>query len=393
MKQTLLFLSLLCFNMLFAEQGGVAQNEVAQNEVVQSEVALPQSTHTESKKIYPKIVYLRLLPQEKKEVYVGQQIKMQYSLLLFDGASLLESEFIYENEEDLNKIELLNPNATWKKQEDGSYLNTFIYKIKAPSVTLPTLKIIALSKNGDYTDQDMVKGSEIEAIELGGKQYSGLLAEDVKISHIKAKKYDEENNILVFDIEAVDANLADFKLKEIVTQGFDEEIKQEGAVSKGVFYCIVPSKLEALSFTYFNMHDLQYAEVRIPIHIQLDQVSTQSDLEPKNNFLIFSNLILCLIVLVCLGTAFLLRQNKACLVGFLALACVFASYLLYHILMRESVVIKAGGVVSILPTTNSTTLQKLQHSVEVSVIGKHKEYYKIKLDDTRIGWVKRSDCE
>ena len=106
-----------------------------------------------------KVVYLRLLSplDTQRELYVGETLELKYSLLLFSNASLLDVEFIPNDDLSLaNGVELLNPNSNWIKKEDDSYENTFFYKIKSSNFALPALKISALSEDGSYVDSDIV---------------------------------------------------------------------------------------------------------------------------------------------------------------------------------------------------------------------------------------------
>lgn len=345
-----------------------------------------------------KIVYLKLIPPNLggRELYVGEKIKIKYSLLLFSNASLLDAEFIPNpNEKLASGVEIINPLSQWVKKEDESFENTFIYKIKSPDFAIPSLKILAISEDGSYTDSSIADGVKMEAVELGGEFYSKLLAKNVKVSNIRAKKYDEWNNILIFDIDAESENLDEFNLKNIQKQGFDGEVIRYPAnkIMGGVYYCVLPSQLQELKFSFFNLETLGYEDVKIPIVVKSDRVSTQSDLEPKNTFLIFSNLVLMASVVFVLLLAFYFRKSKGLMLLFLGIALSLMGYLAYLIFTIKEIKTKQGAVVTILPTENSTILQQIGSPIYVEVIGKHKEFYKIKLDEQKIGWIKKEDCE
>lgn len=344
-----------------------------------------------------KIVYLKLIPPDLKgrELYVGEKIKLKYSLLLFSNASLLDAEFIPNSDEKLARgVEILNPLSQWVKQEDDSFENTFIFKIKSPDFAIPSLKILAISEDGSYTDSSIADGMKMEAVELGGEFYSKLLAKKVKISNVRAKKYDEWNNILIFSIDAESENLDEFVLQNIQKQGFDGDVIRypNEKMMGGVYYCVLPSQLQELKFSFFNLETLRYEDVKIPIVVKSDRVSTQSDLEPKNTFLIFSNLVVVLLAVLAILLAFYFRSSKKVAILFVGIALSLIGYLAYVVFTIKKVKIDRDAVVRILPTENSTILQRTNTPLIVEVIGQHKQFYKIKLDEQKIGWIKKEDC-
>lgn len=345
----------------------------------------------------PKIIYLRLITpfDEQREFYVGEKIELKYSLLLFSGASLLDVEFIPSKNPALAQgIDILNPASNWEKQEDDSYENTFIYKIKSENFFLPTLKVLAISQDGSYVDSDLVKGRRLEAIPLAMDGYSGVVAKNLKVLNVRAKKYDEWSNIATFTLEVQGGNLEDFKLEDVEKQGFYGELLlgEDGKVS-GTYYAVFPSNLREIKFNFFNLQTLRYEERSLPIVILDDRVSTQTDLEPKNNFLIFSNILFAFLIFALCVAGFYLRKKKPWNWLLFGLGVVLFVVLAYRLFVLKEVVLKLNSVITILPTQNSTPMQVITAPVVVEVIGEHNEFYKIKFDDSKIGWVKKHDCQ
>lgn len=344
---------------------------------------------------HPKIIYLKLIPPKIQDrgIYVGENLEVKYELLLFDNASLLEVEFIPNSNEKLAKgVELLNPQSPWQKGDNDTYENTFVFKIKSPQFTLPTLKILALSNDGSYTDEDMAEGIGLEAIELGGEFYSGVVAKKLSISNFKAKKYDEWNNIVIFDLKVDGGNIEDFNIPQAIKQGFNGDITT-GNVRNGMYYAVLPNALSKLKFTYFNLQDLRYEEISSPIVVKVDRVSTQSDLVPKNTFLIFSNILLAFITLLLLLGAFYFRKNKIVFYVLLFLAFGIVMYILLEFENKKTLTLVRDSPIAILPTSNSTIMENLAKNSRVEVIGEHGEFYKINLGDMRIGWIKKDACQ
>lgn len=342
----------------------------------------------------PKIVYLRLLTpfDDQREFYVGEKIELKYSLLLFSGASLLDVEFIPSKNPNLAQgVEILNPASSWSKQEDDSYENVFIYKIKSENFALPSLKVLAISEDGSYVDFDIVKGKRLEAISLSMDGYSGVVSKDLEISEVRAKKYDEWNNIVTFNLEIQDGNLEDFKLEGMDRQGFYGELIASAGKVSGTYYCVLPSYLREIKFNFFNLRTLRYEEKTLPIAILDDRVSTQADLEPKNNFLIFSNLLFAFLIFSLIVAGIVFRKRKLMCWIFFWLGIILFGILLYRLIVLKEIVLKKDSNITILPTKNSTLMQVIASPIVVEVIGEHNEFYKIKFDDSKIGWVRKND--
>lgn len=344
---------------------------------------------------HPKIIYLKLIPPKIQDrgIYVGEKLEVKYELLLFDNASLLEVEFIPNPNEKLAKgAELLNPQSPWQKGDNDAYENTFVFKIKSPQFILPSLKILALANDGSYTDEDIAKGIGFEAIELGGEFYSGVVAKKLSITNFRAKKYDEWNNIVVFDLKVDGGNIEDFNIPQAIKQGFNGDITT-GMMQEGMYYAVLPNAISKLKLTYFNLQDLRYEDLSSPIVVKIDRVSTQSDLVPKNTFLIFSNILLGFIALLLLLGAFYFRKNKVAFYLLLFVVFGIVMYVLLEFENKKTLTLIRDSPVAILPTSNSTIMENLAKNSRVEIIGEHGGFYKINLGDMKIGWIKKDACQ
>ncbi|RDU72163.1 hypothetical protein [Helicobacter brantae] len=345
---------------------------------------------------HSKIVYLKYNPPklEGREFYVGEKIEVKYTLLLFSNATLVDVEFIPNENPKLSEgVELLNPNTTWKKINDDTYENTYLFKIKSPSFALPTLKIIALSEDESYTDTSSAEGVIMEAVDLGGERYCGVVAQKMTISNIQAKKYDEWSNIVVFDLVGTRSNLEDFKLPNIERQGFNGDLILNQNKLSGTYYAVIPRDIQELRVSYFNSEALRYEEIALPIVVKTERVSTQSDLEPKNTFLIFSNIIFGILALLLFVGAIYFRKQKFLAIILVLVAVALIIYVFLKFEGNKHIVLRQNSIVAILPTRNSTILEQVDYEMNAEVIGERGEYYKVKLGDSRIGWIKKDDCK
>lgn len=345
---------------------------------------------------HSKIAYLKFNPPklEGREFYVGEKIEVKYTLLLFSNATLADVEFIPNENQKLSEgAELLNPDSSWKKVGDDTYENVLIYKIKSPTFAIPTLKIIAVSEDESYTDTAMAEGVVMEAVDLGGERYCGVVAQKMQVSNLQARKYDEWSNIIIFDLLAIKSNLEDFKLPNIERQGYNGDLILNQNKLSGSYYAVIPKDMQDLRLSYFNLESLRYEEIALPIIVKSERVSTQSDLEPKNTFLIFSNIVLIVLALFFLACAIYFRKQKAFAILLVLLSLGIVAYVVLKFEGNKSVILREGSVVAILPTRNSTILDRIEQDVNVEVIGERGEYYKIKMGDSRIGWIKKDDCK
>ncbi|PAF48523.1 hypothetical protein BKH46_01055 [Helicobacter sp. 12S02634-8] len=335
-----------------------------------------------------KIIYVKALNAEEytnKPVYVGETIPITYSLLLFSNARFSGTEFI--GGINTSKIVLKNPDTKWKLASDGSYQAIYRYKIKSTDAVIPSLRVIAVSSDGDYTDSSSAPAIKLNAIDLyQNKDYVGVLADKFRIIGYKTKIYDDANNILVFEMEADHSNLEDFKLPDIQKQGF-ESTHFGDTHSDGIYYCIIPKHIQNISFEYYSLEEKHFKNITLPIVPVDDTISTQDDIKPKNNFLIFSNLVTIVLMAASVVCYFLWRRKKV----FLAAFVVFLIYLLWNIFSVHQAVLLSNKQIRILPTHNSTILETTKSNTQVEIIGKHGKYYKIMTADDRIGWVRKDD--
>lgn len=338
----------------------------------------------------PKIIYVKVENEadiSKSPIYVGQNIKVTYSLLLFSNARFVGTEFV--GGIDTTKLILRNPNTKWKLASDGSYQAVYEYKIKSTDSIIPPLKVIALSSDGNYSDSSTSPAIKLNIIDLyQNKKYAGVVADDFNLIRYRTKTYDNLNNILVFEIQARNSNLEDLKIPGVSKQGF-ESSNFDADDSEGIYYCILPKTIQEISFEYFSLQEDRFKTIRMSIVPSDDTVSTQDDVKPKNNFLLFSNIFTMIILIILLVAYFGFKKNKFFLIAF----AILLIYLLWNVFYTQQVTLVSGAKIRILPTYNSTILEIPITNEQVEVIGRHGKYYKIKTDDDKTGWVDKDDVK
>ncbi|GAA9660263.1 SH3 domain-containing protein [Helicobacter pylori] len=348
---------------------------------------------SEPEEIKAKVVYVKI-PQledlENNPVYIGQIIGVTYDLLLFD-ADFLEAKI--KDGLDKTQIELLNKMPKWKKVEKELFRATYYYKIKGVKAIIPSLEVSAFSNKDKYIDHSIAPKVTLQVTDLSkNPRYANVMAKDLQVLQYKTKDYDDKNNILVMELAFKEATWEDFHIKEAIKQGFDNaslnQIKaKEGSV---FYYCVLPKTIQSLSFDYFSLSNKQFKTLSFSAIPTQDTTGIQSDLIPKNNFLVFSNVALLALCVFFLVLFFIFGRKLI----FLGLGILCLGFVLYHLLFtQKSAVLLAHKKIRILPTQNSTILGLSKNEMPIKILGSHDDYYKILTPHEQIGWVKKDEVK
>ncbi|MGN8421886.1 SH3 domain-containing protein [Helicobacter pylori] len=348
---------------------------------------------SEPEEIKAKVAYVKI-PQledlENNPVYIGQIIGVTYDLLLFD-AEFLEAKI--KDGLDKTQIELLSKMPKWKKVEKELFRATYYYKIKGMKASIPSLEVSAFSNKDKYIDHSIAPKVTLQVTDLSkNPRYANVMAKDLQVLQYKTKDYDDKNNILVMEIAFKEATWEDFHIKEAIKQGFDNaslnQIKaKEGSV---FYYCVLPKTIQNLSFDYFSLSNKQFKTLSFSTIPTQDTTGIQSDLIPKNNFLVFSNMALLALCVFFLVLFFIFGRKLI----FLGLGILCLGFVLYHLLFtQKSALLLAHKKIRILPTQNSTILGLSKNEMPIKILGSHDDYYKILTPHEQIGWVKKDEVK
>ncbi|QTO99664.1 SH3 domain-containing protein [Helicobacter pylori] len=347
----------------------------------------------EPEEIKAKVAYVKI-PQledlENTPVYIGQTIGVTYDLLLFD-AEFLEAKI--KDGLDKTQIELLNKMPKWKKVEKELFRATYYYKIKGIRASIPSLEVSAFSNKDKYIDHSIAPKVALQVTDLSkNPRYANVMAKDLQVVQYKTKDYDDKNNILVMELAFKEATWEDFHVKEALKQGFDNaslnQIKaKEGSV---FYYCVLPKTIQSLSFDYFSLSNRQFKTLSFSAIPTQDTTGIQSDLIPKNNFLVFSNVALLALCVFFLVLFFIFGRKLI----FLGLGILCLGFVLYNLLFtQKSALLLAHKKIRILPTQNSTILGLSKDEMPIKILGSHDDYYKILTPHEQIGWVKKDEVK
>lgn len=269
-----------------------------------------------------------------------------------------------------------------KNGNDNFY--TFYFKALKSEIRIPKLFIDTSTHQSSLAEQKILLAKL-----QGRKDFSDVLAADMKIKNNQVSNYDETHYLVTLSIEAYEANLEDMQLKNVAECGI-EDIKRNQAKVEAEFYVVMPVSQKMLTFTYFNTIKQQYVSFEIPIELADTSISTQSDLNPQeDSFEQLKKYILFFLVSFFL-LMFIIKRDFF----YLVFCAVSLITLLTFYIPHQKICVKQGASLYILPTPNSTISTKTNSRLETMLLGERGEFKKIEYQKGIIGWIKNEDlCE
>lgn len=331
-----------------------------------------------------KIAYLKadFHFDDANNFYVGQNLSIKYNLTLLSNA-FVESESFMDIGKD-SGVDVLNKDAKWQQNSDGSMSKTYVFKITAQNFAIPPLEVIAA--NDSIRESVIANGIKLQAIELKhNKNYINLIANSFEVVDYKA--YDDgDRNILIFQFESSGGNVNNIHLADFKEQGLKHNNLIDG-INYGNYYVFLDKHIKSITMDYFNLKTKQFVSIEIPIRIAHKQIQEEvGDIKPRNTLLIFKNLMLGGAICVFVIIAFVFKKIRKISFVFIVLLGIALVYSL--IFNFTSGVANVGANISIIPTHNSTIMQTLKEPKKVSIIGEYNDYYKVILDD-KVGWIRK----
>ena len=216
-----------------------------------------------------------------------------------------------------------------------------------------------------------------------GKNYSSLVAKELKIINFENKEYDKEHNIIAMEIETTLANVNDFSIQnsDIMEQGINQ-ILSNPPYSNLIYYAIVDNKLKNFEFNYFNTQKSQFEYISLPIFVKLDTISTQTDISPKKSNIHIWRLSALAGAALILFAFFLYRKKYLYLLS----AIIVLGIAGYLMLPKEEIAIMEGAKIRILPIDKSTTFHILHSPMTTEALQQTNSFTKI-IYNNKVGWV------
>ena len=312
-------------------------------------------------------------------LYVGEIFPLTLKLTPTDIASG-NIEYTLQGEEG---ISIFSQTPARSIKSDGVY-DTFYFLVTSSSVRLPDISATT-SSNGAVSNTLM--GSTLGTTPLNAPaSYANVLADSFKVTGYKTTAYDQESNIVVFSVKATRCNIASFNLVKATKQGFESKAPNVSESSM-TYYAIIPNSEQTLEFSIFNLKKNRYESISIPIVVDDDTVSTQSDLSPTDSQHTELKVGAAPIIAVVFIALFYWRRSKWLL--YASVLPLF--YVVYALLPNSNVCVKKDSPVYLLPIKNGTIFEMTmeEESLEAeNVVG---EFTKIHLKNNTVGWVHEKD--
>ena len=310
-----------------------------------------------------------------KKVYENQVFPVTVICISECGKEIPEFTF-----DVVSTIQPLSDEPSVILNGDDSFY-TFYFKASQIDVRIPRL----------FIDND---GNEFtlpgKTVSLGSLKlrddFCGVLAADMKIENSQVSNYDEKNNLVTLSIDALEANLEDMYLNNVLESGI-EHLQREKSKVVSEFYFVIPDTQKSIKFTYFNTIKNQYVYMKTPIILENNTVVTQTDLNPKEDSFDLLKKYTLMTVLGFFLLMFLVKRDFF----YLVLSTISLITLLTLYIPHKKICIKQGSPIFVLPTETSTMSTKVDEKFTTSLLGEHGEYKKIEYQNGMIGWIKDED--
>ena len=319
-----------------------------------------------------------------KQVYKNQKFEVTLKALI------TSEDFDYIKTSFLNSknIEVLNPYAEWLNTSGANYENTYFFKANNGKFELPTFSN-ELIKNEEVIEVSNLSSKSISYSDIAkdDERFSNIIAKDFKIKAYKTKQYNNKETLTVIDIDALNSNLEDFHLFGIEEQGTSQLIDIYPNQNL-IYYLVMPIHKKKVQFKYYNTTNKSFITITIPLILQNELVSTQTDLNPNNsNFEKYKKIVLVLLLVVFV-LLYIWKKNKI----YLGISIVLLIISIIYLMPNKTGVVKKNSYIYILPTNNSTIFFKLDNSERVEILNKKSEFIKVMgIEKKFIGWIKEEN--
>lgn len=311
--------------------------------------------------------------------YVGEIVSVTVKLTPVDLASG-NIEYTLQNEAGLR---IFSDTPRRSVKEDGVY-DTFFFLVHSSTARLPDITATVTSTGAV---SETLSGRAFNASALTPpSSFANILADKFEIINYKTTPYNNDSNVVIFTAKASRCDIGSFKLPDAIKQGFESKLSNVGE-SQMTYYAIIPDSEETLNFSYFNLKKQRYESLVIPIIVDDDTVSTQSDLSPTDMRHTELKIAAAVVFILLTFALFYWRRQK----WYLYLSVLPMFYVVYVLLPNQDVCVKKDAPVYLLPINHGTIFEmtlKEEHFEAEKTVG---EFTKVHLPNDQIGWVHKRD--
>ena len=290
-------------------------------------------------------------------------------------------EYKFTNYEGLKPL-----NTIPHREQQGKYLIEKFYFLTTGNIArLPDIQASIAGSNNYKTTT--LKGNELNVITLNpNKNFSNIIANSFEVTDYKTTTFDDKHNIIIFIAEATNCDISAIKFNKVFKQGI-ESVTESYLDSKVTYFLIVDKGIENFSFSYFNLLKNKFSTITIPIVVEEDSVTTQSDLKPTSQSHEMLKMKIAAAIAV-IGLIIIVWRQKYI---YLILIIIPVVYVVYLSMPSQDVCINQGAKIHLLPVNNGTIFETTQTQIHLKKEGSVTDFVKVKLPNEKIGWVKNED--
>lgn len=329
-------------------------------------------------------------PELQKVLYLSYEnvpqrvVKGEIFSITIKVLSTIQDPNIEYSFNDYKGLKPLNT-TPYREKKDKYLFETFYFLTTGITAKLPDIE--ASIKDSNRYKATTLDGKELNVITLNpDKNFSNVIANSFVITDYKTTTYDDKHNIVIFVAEATNCDLSAIKFNNAYKQGI-ESIDDSFKESKVTYFLVVDKALENLTFTYFNLLENNFSTINIPIIVEADTVTTQSDLKPTSQSHELLKIKIAAAVAIA-GLIFIVWRRKYI---YLIFVLIPIAYIAYTAAPSQDVCIKKGAKLHILPVNNGTIFETTQTRIHLKKEGSVTDFIKVKLPNEKIGWVKNED--
>ncbi len=281
-------------------------------------------------------------------------------------------------------LKLLDPAP--KREFIGKYiLDKFYFLTTRNSARLPNIQV-SIEADIKYPSS-YIYGKKLNVIALNPKKdFSNIIANSFELVNYKTTSFDNKYNIVVLVAKATNTDISKLHFKDVIKQGFESKSASHFN-SRLTYFVVIDKKLEYFSFSYFNLLTNKFSIITIPILLDDDSVTTQTDLKPQDQSHNKIKAILLAIIVLVLIIFIIIRKKYI----YIFLIIFPLAYIIYLLVPSKEICIKKGSQIHLLPVHNGTIFETTKSQYSLMQEGNVDDFIKVKLHNEKIGWVKNED--
>ena len=282
-------------------------------------------------------------------------------------------------------LEWLNEGKiNWDKDINGVYSTKLWFEAKETNASLNKISIIA-KRNGEFFQKANISPKLPKILPIEEKNgYAHIVADELKVLNYKTAKFDANSNIMTIELSSKNTNLKSFYInnENIIRQGMTST-KGGYQNEKGFYFVVFNNNIKKFDFSYFNAKTKQFESFSLGIKLEVDDLSTQTELNPQNDpFYAYKKTALYVGVILLLFL-YIFSKNTTPLI----FACILIGFHIYNKDPHNVGIVSKDAKVKILPIEKSTIFYIPNSDESVEIFEQNKNYYKVLFENGKIGWV------